>query len=122
MTPMPRTLRRPPFWLGLAIAIGMHLKNGWWLDASMSVWQMIVVLSAAAFIVCVTTAEPMRPARAAELWGGFMLTSIVILMVFLGGGNLFPIVIAFASGLSAFAVGAGFILGSLVQMFRAQRS
>ena len=108
MKSMVSTFRRPPFWLGLAIAVGMHLKNGWWLDASSSVWQMVYVLSAVGFTLSIASKDRTRLDRAIEMWVGFLLASTTILMAVLGGGNLFPIVIGVGATMSAAAVVTGF--------------
>ena len=103
--------------LGGAIAILLHLKNGWWLDAGDRVAQMLITLGVAAVIVGMWK-HGTAPAylRVAQLWIGFVLTSSLILFT-IGPGSIFPIVLIGIVLLSLGAVLGGALIGTLRDRF-----
>lgn len=99
--------------LGGAIAVVLHLKNGWWLDAGDRIVEMLIVLGLAAVIVGLWR-DGKTPAylRVAGLWVGFVIASSLVLFT-IGPGNIFPIVLIGIAVLSFGAVLAGAIIGVL---------
>jgi hypothetical protein len=96
--------------LALALAAGVisalvsQLSTGWWLDSGRGVTLMMAMLCALSIaLVWVDRRAPLA------LWVGMMNATIVILFV-TGPGSIFPIVIAFAAGLSALAIVPGWLL------------
>ena len=101
----------------IAIVIVMQLKNGWWLDAGDRIAEMLIVLGVAAVFVGLWK-NPKVPAhlRVALLWVGFMITSSLILVI-IGPGTIFPIVLIGIAGLSLGAVLAGGLVGIVRERF-----
>ena len=99
--------------LGGAIAIILHLKNGWWLDAGDRLAEMLIALGVAAVIVGLWRHDK-TPAylRVAELWVAFVITSSLVLFT-IGPGSIFPIVLIAIIVLSLVAVLGGAIVGTL---------
>ncbi len=113
MTTLPALLRRLPLWLGLALAIVMQWKNGWWLDDAGRMWQMGLAIWVAAIGVSFVGSGPIwRPAL--ELWIGVVLGSSAVLMI-IGPGTLFPIVIAVGALMAGLAAGAGWGIGAILR-------
>jgi hypothetical protein len=98
--------------IGFSIAVVMHLKNGWWLDASWRIREMLIVLGIAAVIVSVWKAREPAYKRAGALWVGFMV-GVALILVVSGGSTLFPIVLVVAAGFSALAVLPGGLVGTV---------
>ena len=96
------------FLLGISFAIGLQLYcGGWWLDASERVRAGFVGVTVLAFL----TASSL--AHAAALWLGVNV-ALTGVLVWLGGGNLWPIVILLDGGITGAGVGIGWAPRQLV--------
>jgi hypothetical protein len=107
-------LKHYPVWLGLAIAVSMHvIGGGWWLDIGDRVVNTSCAIAVSAFTVgALWQKRTWLPA--CDLWLGFMAGMIAILFI-IGPGNLFPIVLTIGGGIAGAAVALGFGLGAVAR-------
>ena len=92
---------------GVITAVLSQMLTGWWLDSGRGVAFMMALLCALSMgFVWLDRKAPLA------LWVGMMNATIVILFM-TGPGNIFPIVIVFATVLSALAIVPGWILWML---------
>ena len=89
---------------------------GWFLNSGRNV---LLVAAALAAGVAVLTAQKSSSDRDAVFYGLGAVTAMIVTLVAIGLGTIFPIVIAFGCGLVAFAVGVGGTCGAVL---RARRS
>lgn len=94
---------KPSFFVGIAVALALYPFTGWWLNSSNGVRITLLVL----FSVAVLVGGSWE--RAVWLWLGVM-AAMTGLLAWLGPGNIWPIVLAFAAVLTAGAIGAGFLV------------
>ena len=101
----------------VAAAIQPFTPAGWWLDSSRGVAITVVVLAVVAAAIGVRFPawlnRPQTAVPAAALWAGAN-AGMAIVLFSVGPGNLFPIVLAMGAGISAIAVAAGSLVGTLV--------
>ena len=89
---------------GMISAFVSQMVTGWWLDSGRGVVLMMAMLCGLSIaLVWFDRRAPLA------LWVGMFNATIVILFV-IGPGALFPIVMAFAAGLSALAILPGWLL------------
>ena len=95
------------------IAVGaVQQLVGWWLNSGTGVAAMLVCLTAIACLAGRGSSE-IRRARAIALWSGAMVATTAILIV-IGPGTIWPLVLLFAGVLLAGAVLLGIALRWLV--------
>jgi hypothetical protein len=100
-----------------AAAVQPFTPTGWWLNSGQGVAITAIALAAVAAIVAAVAIK--RPfgareaAAVAALWGGANI-GMAVMLFRAGPGTIFPIVLAMGAGISALAVGAGSLLGSLL--------
>jgi hypothetical protein len=100
------------FAAGVAAAIVSQMVTGWWLNSGRGVAFMMAMLCALS--VALVWLDWIAPLA---LWAGMVNATIVILF-WIGAGNIFPIVIVFAGGLSAIAIAPGWIFRGLADALR----
>jgi len=92
---------------GVITAVVSQMVTGWWLDSGRGVAFMMALLGALSMgFVWLDRKAPLA------LWIGMMNATTVILFM-TGPGTIFPIVMAFAAALSAFAIVPAWILWML---------
>ena len=82
---------------------------GWFLNSGRNVLIIAVVLAAGALIL---TARKNASDRDAVFYGLGAVAAMIVTLVAIGLGTIFPIVIVFGCGLVAFAVGVGGTCGA----------
>jgi hypothetical protein len=93
------------FIVGLLVTRALYIANGWWLDSGREVLRTSLVLAAlGAFVAIWRFGRPWL--RAAGVWAGALL-EMTMLLVLMGPGTIWPIVLVFAGGISAAAVFGG---------------
>ena len=105
------------FGLGVVVAMGMQLANGWWLDAQERIVPMQIAVAVGALVVAAAGSMGSWWPRIAWYCGGLMATWFGIVVVWVGS-NIFPIVLAIAVWKSAVPVLAGAGMGCLVATVR----
>ena len=106
------------FALGAAVVPTLQAVGGWWLNSGTGVLRTVLVLGGLG--VFATLWRSGRPwVRARALWAGAISGSTVVLL-WIGPGSIWPIVLAIAGGISAGAVFGGALLGSAVTGLRRQ--
>jgi hypothetical protein len=97
------------FGLGFLAVLAHHAAAGWWLNSGPGVVRATVILSALG-----AGSGIWRPNgtwhRACALWAGAAAASAAVLFS-IGPGNLWPVVLAIAAGISFAAVFAGAAVG-----------
>jgi hypothetical protein len=98
---------------GVLAVLWLQAAYGWWLNSSAGVLRTSTVLFALAFLIAVArSGRAWR--RAIALWLGVMATMTTTLLI-IGPGNLWPIVLVVAAGLSAAVVFGGSWIGAHVR-------
>jgi hypothetical protein len=105
--------RTAAFALGFFAVVILQAAYGWWLNSASGVLRTTAVLLALGFLIAIWRSGS-RWARAAALWAGSLCGASAALF-WLGPGNLFPIVLAFAAALSGAAVFAGASVAALMR-------
>jgi len=95
------------FVLGILAIVALQTIGGWWLDSGPRVLRASVVLFALGVVVGLWRSEGTW-VRACALWAGAIAGSTGILL-WIGPGTLWPIVLAVASAITAAAIFAGTI-------------
>jgi len=89
---------------------------GWFLNSGRNVLLVGLTLAIGAAVL---TARKRASDRDAVFYGIGAVVAMIVTLVAMGAGNIFPIVIFFGTCLVAFAVGAGGTLGAAVRARRA---
>ena len=102
---------------GIVVAVAQRFTpTGWWLNSGQGVASVCLVLVLLAVPIGASALSwPLQPRSAlglVALWAGTNLGMALVLFS-VGPGTIFPIVLVFGAGISAIAVGAGFLLGAL---------
>ena len=102
---------------GIVAAVAQRFTpTGWWLNSGQGVASVCLVLVLLAVPIGASALSwPLNPRSArwlAALWAGTNIGMAIVLFS-VGPGTLFPIVLVLGAGISAIAVGAGFLLGAL---------
>jgi hypothetical protein len=96
---------------GFVAVTALHVAGGWWLNSGSGVLRTVLVLAAVGVIA--GSRRYARPwARAWLVWAG-AISGTAVLLIWIGPGNLWPIVLAIAAALSAVGVFGGALLASL---------
>ena len=104
------------FVLGFAVVAILHAVGGWWLNSGTGVLRtVLVLLPLGVFVAIWRSSSPW--VRACALWAGAMSGSTVVLLS-IGPGTIWPIVLAFAAAITAGAVFSGAFLGAAAIRFR----
>ena len=90
---------------------------GWFLNSGRNVLLVGLALAIGAAIL---TSRKQASDRDAVLYGIGAVVAMIVTLVVIGAGNIFPIVIVFGTGLVVFAVGAGGTCGAAVRARRTQ--
>jgi hypothetical protein len=104
------------FALGFSTIAVLQAVGGWWLNSGDTVLRVMLALLGCGVLVGLSRVGK-KWVRASCLWLGVMSASTVVLFR-IGPGNIWPIVLATAAGLSAAAVFGGVVLGALGAGFR----
>jgi hypothetical protein len=96
--------------LSTAIAVtSVHVQTGWWLNSSRGVgWTVLVLVLLAAALQCCGLVPFWRSVRA--MWGGAM-TAFSLILLIIGPGTIWPIVLAASALITGVTVSAGGWLG-----------
>jgi hypothetical protein len=99
------------------------VPTGWWLNTGRGVALTSLVLALLAAAIAV--AAPWPPSTRSfhgpvAVWAGANI-GLAIVLFRVGPGNIFPIVLAFGAGISALAVGAGSLIGTLARFASRRR-
>jgi hypothetical protein len=106
------------FILGFGAVAMLQAVGGWWLNSGAGVLRAVVVFVVLG--VCATRWRSGAPwVRACALWTGAVSGSTTVLF-WIGPGNIWPIVLVFAAGITAAAVFGGAFLGSVWARFSRQ--
>jgi hypothetical protein len=101
---------------GVISAFVSQTLTGWWLDSGRGVALMMATLCALSIaLVWFDRRAPLA------VWVGMINATIVILFA-IGPGTIFPIVMAFAAGLSALAIVPGWVLWILASQTRRRKT
>jgi len=92
-------------------------QPGWFLNSGRSVLLIALALAIGAAVL---TARKQASDRDAVLYGIGAVVAMIVTLVAIGAGNIFPIVIVFSTALVVFAVGAGGTCGAAVRARRTQ--
>jgi hypothetical protein len=102
---------------GIAAALVQPLTpTGWWLNSGRGVVITALTLAVLAALVAAALKRPFRSREAAAvaaLWAGANI-GMAVMLFRAGPGTIFPIVLAMGAGISALAVGAGSLAGTLL--------
>jgi hypothetical protein len=90
---------------------------GWFLNSGRNVLLVGLTLAIGAVML---TVRRQASDRDAVFYGIGAVVAMIVTLVAIGPGNIFPIVIVFGAGLVVFAVGAGGTLGAAVRARRTQ--
>ena len=105
---------------GIVAALAQRLvPTGWWLNSGRGVALTCVVFVALAAAIGRMAPTPSRESRGVvrpiALWGGANLGLALVYLALVysvsGAGSIFPIVLIFGGGLSALAIGGGWLIG-----------
>src|SRR6185503_1447022 len=88
---------------------------GWFLNSGRNVLLVGLTLAVGAVLL---TARKRASDRDAVFYGIGAVVAMIVTLVAMGAGNIFPIVIFFGTCLVAFAVGAGGTLGAAIRARR----
>jgi hypothetical protein len=104
------------FILGVGAVATLQAMGGWWLDSGIGVLRAVLVLVVLG--VATTRWRPERSwVRACALWTGAISGTTVVLF-WRGPGNIWPIVLVIAAGITAAAVFGGAFLGARFRVNR----
>ena len=103
------------FVFGFAAAATLHAIGGWWLNSGTGVLRTVLVLLALGVFAALWRSGRLW-VRACALWAG-AISGMTVVLFWMGPGNIWPIVLAFAGGISFGAVFGGALLGSVVARF-----
>ena len=90
---------------------------GWFLNSGRNILLVGLTLAIGAVML---TVRKHASDRDAVFYGVGAVAAMVVTLVAIGAGNIFPIVIVIGGGLVVFAVGAGGTLGAALRARRAQ--
>jgi hypothetical protein len=110
--PTPRRDKAALFVMGFAVVAAMQAAGGWWLNSGTGVLRTVLVLLALGVFAALWRSGS-RWVRACALWAGAVSGTAVVLF-WVGPGSIWPIVLVFAAAITAGAVIAGTLLGSVV--------
>ena len=101
--------------LGFAAVATLYASGGWWLNSGTGVLRTVLVLLALGVFAALWRSG--RPwVRACALWAG-AISGMTVVLFWKGPGNIWPIALAIAAGISFGAVFGGAFLGSVVAGF-----
>ena len=103
------------FVLGFAVVATLHAIGGWWLNSGTGVLRTVLVLLALGVFAALWRSERLW-VRACVLWAG-AISGMTVILLWMGPGTIWPIVLAVAGGISFGAVFGGAFLGSVVAGF-----
>jgi uncharacterized membrane protein len=102
--------------LGAGVAAGTWVfSGGWWLDAAERVYMTLTLLTITTFTAIVFWRSTSPRDLALTVWVGFVIASATILMA-IGPGTIFPIVIIVGAVMSGFAIAVGAGAGVFVRV------
>jgi hypothetical protein len=104
----------PQIAAGAAVALALHLYQGWWLDAGQRVLVTVAAIAVTTMVVGATV--PKTAAFGAGVAGG-----MIAILFAIGPGNLFPIVIAIGTTMIALAVLTGWSVRAAIGWLWARR-
>jgi hypothetical protein len=107
----------------VAASAQWFVPTGWWLNTGRGVALTSLVLALLAAATAVAAPSPPSTRRfqgPAAVWAGANI-GLAIVLFRVGPGNIFPIVLAFGAGISALAVGAGSLIGTLARVASRRR-
>ena len=97
------------FLLAALAVTSVHVQTGWWLNSSRGVgWTVLVLVLLAATLQCCGLVPFWRSVRA--MWGGAM-TAFSLILLIIGPGTIWPIVLAASALITGVTVSAGAWLG-----------
>lgn len=103
------------FVLGFTVVATLQAAGGWWLNSGTGVLRTVLVLLALGLFAALWRSG--RPwVRACALWAG-AISGMAVVLFWIGPGNIWPIVLAVAAGVSAAAVFGGAFVGSAAARF-----
>src|SRR4051812_13830131 len=111
--------RLGPFCLGGAVAAGVNLYAGWWLNSRRGVALGTIAFFAAAAALSIARGGAAVPSAVA-LWSGAVFV-LAIALFSSGAGTLWPIVLVFTAAIAAAAVGLGTTAGQITAARRRNR-
>jgi hypothetical protein len=112
----PSAVEAAVFVLGAADSVGVCARTGWWLNSGGGVlWMAVTLFVLGALLGSATTVS--RYERAAALWLGTM-TGLVAMLMHVGPGTLWPIVVGVSCVITASAVTLGTSVARWRQMGR----
>jgi hypothetical protein len=98
------------FAAGLVVIAALHAAGGWWLNSGSGVLRTVIGLAAVGLLAG-SRGSPGLWTRAGTLWAG-AISATAMLLIWIGPGTLWPIVLVIAAAIAAMAVFGGAFLAS----------